>query len=163
MAKTMTYQEFLENETIIKSTNETLDIIKQDPVAMKMIDAAKTVEELYEATKHFITVTWEEFKKFFDCTFDYFSSPKVAVNDEMLDNVVGGWSITSFFNNLSEKARCVANIVLGVAVMAGGVGVAMLGVAFGGPVVAGLGLLVGVGSVVYGSVLLGQGIDGLID
>ncbi len=161
MEKTISYQEFMENETVKKSTGEVLEAIKKDPVAMKMIDAAKTVEELYEATKRFITVAWEDFKKVFANTFAYYSSPKAALEDEVLDDVVGGWSFSGFFNSISKKATCIAAVVVGAAVVVAGAALALTCVAVAGPVGAAVGALAGIGVAAYGFVLLTQGAEGL--
>ncbi len=162
MEKTITYQEFMENETVKKGTGEVLDVIKQDPVAMKMISAAKTVEELYEATKRFVATSWEDFKKFFANTFAYYSSNKTALEDEVLDSVVGGWSFSSFFNSISQKVTCVAAVVVGVAVAAAGLGLAVTCMAVAGPVGIIVGAFAGAGVAAYGIMLVDQGLDGLM-
>ncbi len=154
MEKTITYNELMENETVKKSTDEVLSAIEKDAEAMKLIEAASTVEDMYEATKRYLKIAFEDFKKFFACTVEYFTSQKAVLNDEMLDNVVGGWSISGFFNSISEKAKCIACVVVGAAVCVAGGALALTSIALGGPVGAAIGGLAGTAVVGYGYTMI---------
>lgn len=154
MEKTMTYKEFMENETVKKSTAEVMAAIEQDPEAMKLLDAATTVEDMFEATKRYVKIAWEDFKKLFANTVDYFSVQKAALRDEVLDNVVGGWSFSSFFDSISKKAQCIACVVVGAAVVVAGGALALTSIALGGPVGAVVGALAGTAVVGYGFTMI---------
>ena len=161
MEKTMTYNELMENETVKKGTADVMAVIEKDPEAMKLIDAADTVEGLYEVTKRYLQIAWEDFKKVFADTMDYLTSAKTALNDEVLDNVVGGWSISGFFNNLSKKTLCVACMVVGAAVAAASATLAFTAVAVGGPVGALVGTVVGTLGFTYGAYMVSKGASDL--
>ncbi len=66
-----------------------LATIQQDPVTEKLIAAANTVEDLYEAMKKYTKMTLADFKHFFKEVLEYLVGDKTALNDELLDNVVG--------------------------------------------------------------------------
>ena len=150
MEKTMTYNELMENEAVTKGAADVIAAIEKDAEAMKLIDAADTVEGLYEATKRFLQITWEDFKKVFISTMDYLMPQKTALQDEVLDNVVGGWSISGFFSSLSQKAKCVARIVLGASLAVACGALAVTAVVFGGPVGAVVGGVAGTVGFAYG-------------
>ncbi len=161
MEKTMTYNELMENEAVKKGTADVLAIIEKDPEAMKLIDAADTVEGLYEATKRYLKIAWEDFKKVFASTMDYLTSQKTALHDEVLDNVVGGWSFSGWFNSLSKKVQCVACIVVGATLAVASGALAVTAVALGGPVGAVVGGLAGVAGFTYGANMVAKGISEL--
>ena len=161
MEKTMTYNEFMENETVKKETAELLSVIEQDVEAMKLIDAADTVESLYEATKRYVQLAWEDFKKVFSDAMGYLSSAKTVLQDEVLDNVVGGWSFSGFFNSLSKKVQCVACIVVGATLAVASGALAVTSVVFAGPVGAVVGGLAGVAGFAYGANMVCKGIADL--
>ncbi len=162
MEKAMTYNEFMENETVKKGTADVLAAIEADPEAMKLIDAADTVEGLYEATKRYLQIAWEDFKKVFADTMDYLTSQKAELDDEVLDNVVGGWSLSGFFNNISKKAMCVACIVVGSAVAVASAALAFTAVAVAGPVGCVVGTLVGTMGFTYGAYMVSKGASDLV-
>ena len=123
---------------------------------MKLIDAAKTVEDLYEATKRFIKMKFEDFKVVFQNTFSYFSSAKAALSDEILDDVAGGWSLSSVFSSISKKALCIAGCVIGGAICVAGCVLGAAIVATTGPIGVIGGSAVIMGSVGYGGALFAK-------
>lgn len=144
MADTMTYEELMNNEKMQAGMADFVESVQKDSVLMPLIEAAQTVEDMFNITKKYLQVTFAEFKNLFKQAVDYFSADKVALADEMLDDVVGGWSLSGWFKSNVEKIKCVGAIVgafaLGAAV--GVLGGMMIGV--GGPI----GGLLGVAGVV---------------
>ena len=73
---------------------------------------------------------WENMKKLFAEVTDYFKADKVELSDDTLDCVVGGWSLSGFWNKY-KKAIISTAIIVGCAValgvVTGGVG-AVVGV-----------------------------------
>ncbi len=161
METTMTYNELMENETVKKGAADVMAAIEKDAEGMKLIDAADTVEGLYEATKRYLKITWEDFKKVFASTMDYLTSSKTALQDEVLDNVVGGWSFNSWFSSLSKKVQCVACIVVGATLAVASGALAVTAVVFAGPVGAAVGGLAGVAGFAYGANMVYKGIADL--
>ncbi len=147
MANAMTYEELMNNEKVQKGMEDFVASVQQDSALMKIIDAAKTVEDMFEITKTFCKVTFEQFKSLFQQAADYLSSDKAVLADEMLDDVVGGWSLSSWFSSNVEKIKCVGAIagafVLGATF--GVLGGAMIAV--GGP----LGGFIGVAAAAAGT------------
>ena len=130
----------VENVSVEKAVNyegakEALDkiweMVEANPVSMKLLEAAQTVEDMYEIAKEYVAIKFSDFKVLFDKTVDYFKEPKTALSDEVMDSVVGGWSISGFFNKWKKEiiattiaVGCtVAGIAIG-AVLGGWVGAA---------------------------------------
>ena len=137
MAETMTFEEGMAQETTRENMVKVYNYMETDSVVMKLIEAAKTVEDMYEAAKHFVQMKFEDFKLLLERTADYFSSPKAVLPDEMLDSVAGGWSFGSLFSSISKKAWCIAGCVAGAVTALGslaGMTVACTLIATTGPV-----------------------------
>ena len=162
MAETMTYSEIMENETVRKGMDEMKAALEADPVTMKLLDAAKNVEDMYEVAKKYMQLKFEDFKKAFHMTVDYFFAPKEALADEVLDNVAGGsFFFRDLFNSLSKKAQCIAGCIAGGLIILGGAAVGAAGVAFGGVLGAVAGAAVLGGSVYAASQIWKDSINGL--
>lgn len=118
------------------------EIMAADPEISSMIDASKSVEDVFDVVKKFINITINEFKVVFQKTVDWFNKDKAVVPDEMLDSVAGG----GFWGNLWDKIKKpVVAVGIIVSCTAAGIG---LGAAFGGflgaPVGGVVGLVVGI-------------------
>ena len=90
------------------------EAMSRDTVVDKMIEAAQTVEDLYQVVMRYGSMKFEEFKALCSDVMDYFRGPKVALDDEIMDAVVGG----GFWGNLWNKCKTVvaavgAGIVVG--------------------------------------------------
>ena len=123
----------MESEAGKKAEAKLTEVMESNPVVSKLVKAAETVEDAYQIAKEYFTMKFEEFKVLFDRTVNYFKESKAELSDEVLDNVVGGWSFSGFWNEYKEKiiktAFVVACAAAGVAigVMTGGLGGALLG------------------------------------
>ena len=148
MAEAMTSKEFSENKTVKESMAQMTDIIEADSEAMKLIEAARTVEDMWEVTKRFVKLGFEEFKNFFRNTVDYFSSPKAELPDEVLDNVAGGWSLTGLFSNIAKKTACVVACVACAAGFVTSLALGVVAATVAGPV----GMIAGCGFAAVGMV-----------
>ncbi len=134
----------IENEEAVKAAEKMQAALEADPEVSVLMKAAETVEDVYEIIKRFSKATLAQVKVLFDKTVDYFKESKAELSDETLDNVVGGWSLSSWWNK--NKAAIVGWTVFGVCcavgVIAGaatfGLGGAAVGLVMGG-VVGGLG------------------------
>lgn len=128
----------------VEGTHEVVDkmiaVMEENPVAKKLMDAAQTLEDMYAVTKEYVEMKLEDFKVIFNKTVDYFKESKTELPDEVMDTVVGGWSLGSFVNKWKRQIlatcillECVATgVLIGAAV--GGPAGALVG-AFGGLVV----------------------------
>ncbi len=112
------------------------EIMSADPKVGALMEAAKTVEDAYEAVKTFLKVKWEEFKVVFQKTVDYFKEDKMALDDEVLNSVAGG-----SWGNFWEKCKKALAAVTVVACIAGGA--AIIGFDVAGPIGAAIGAVVG--------------------
>lgn len=92
--------------------------LEENPVTQKLMEAAQTVEDVFQIVKEFAKTTLEDFKLIWDKTLDYFKNEKAELSDEVMDSVVGGWSFSSFWNKF-KKPIIAAGIV--VACVAGGI------------------------------------------
>ena len=117
-------------------------LVHADPKANALLEAAESVEDVYHVIKRFIDVTLDQVKTAFHKTVDYFKGSRVALDDETLDNVVGGWSFSSWWNKYKDAVTMVTGVVL-----IASIGVALGAVTFGvgGAIIGGI-----AGSVVGG-------------
>ena len=98
--------------------------MEANPVLNKVLDAAESIEDMYQVAKCYFEVTLEDFKILMNKTIEFFKSPKVKLEDEMMDCVVGGWSFGNFWNKY-KKVIISAAIIAGVAAITGGLGAAV--------------------------------------
>ncbi len=140
MAEAMTVNEFMENEEIKQGMDNLVAAMEKDAATMKLAEAAETVEDLYQITKRFVQMTFEDFKKVFRLVADYFTADKTEIADEILDDVVGGWSLSGWFKKNANKLACVAGCIASVGAIVGGLALGGAMIVFGGPIGLGLGL-----------------------
>ncbi len=115
--------------------------LEADPEVSLLVKAAETVEDVYEIVKRYSKATLEQVKVLFEKTVDYFKETKAILADEVLDNVVGGWSLSSWWNK--NKAFIVGGVVLVACVAVGTVVGAVTGGVAGAMVGFGIGVVVG--------------------
>ncbi len=140
----------LSSEGVDEKVEQVKDILESVPEVNVLMKAAETVEDVYEIVKKFSKATFEQVKEIFEQAVDYYKQSKAVLTDEMLDNVVGGWSFSQFWSQnkgfVVGAAVFVASIVTGA--VAGAVVAGPLGAAAGalGGLVAGvmLGVIAGV-------------------
>ncbi len=113
--------EILEKEEHKKQVEALQAAFGANEEAMKRLNAVNSVEDAYEIFKEFVTLKLEDFKVLFHKTVDYFKGDKVALQDEVLDSIAGGWSLSSWWNEYKQE------IVAGVII----VGCAAVGLAIG--------------------------------
>ncbi len=133
----------------VEGTHEAVDkmvaIIEENPVTKKLMEAAETLEDMYAVTKEYMEMKFEDFKVLFNKTVDYFKESKTELPDEVMDNVVGGWSLGSFVNKWKRQIIATCILLEGVAT-----GV-LVGAAVGGPAGAVAGAFVGLIAGVVGT------------
>ncbi len=154
MEHTITFGDMMADEQMQQKMDTLVEAMEKDPVMMKIVEAAKTVEDMYEITKSFIKVTFEDFKKVFRQVTDYFSSDKAALSDEILDDVVGGWSLSNLFGSATEKIKCIAGCIGGAALMWAGIGLGMTLCIIGGPGGVAAGLTVAAAGLIGGAQMI---------
>ena len=120
VAEVMSHQE---NQSAAEQLKAALEA---NPAVSQMMEAAQSVEEMYDSVKEYISLKLEDFKVLFDKTIEYFKGPKVALEDEMMECVVGGWSFSNFWNKY-KKTICAVVVVAGMAVLGAAAG-AVIGV-----------------------------------
>ena len=124
--------------------------MEANPVLNKVLEAAKSIEDMYQVAKCYLDIKLEDFKILMNKTADYFKSPKIKLEDDMMECVVGGWDIGGFWNKY-KKVIISAAIIAGVAAITGGLGAAV------GPALV-VGLVDATTAVVSGAACTGIGI-----
>lgn len=101
------------------------------PEIRPLMEAAKSIEDAYEVAKKFVTVKYEIFKQMCMDALGYFAEDKMTLADATLDEVVGG---SNWFTECWEKCKgtVITVAVMGVCVVAGAVGGAVIGCGLGG-------------------------------
>ncbi len=122
-------------EGAAQSVSDMVVALESEPKVKKLLDVARTVEDMYQAVKDYVSLKLEDFKVLFQKSVDYFKESKAALADEVLDNVVGGgWG----FSLRWQKLALAATLLIG-----GIVEGALIGAAVGGPIGAGFGAFAG--------------------
>ncbi len=113
--------------------------MEADTVVNKMMEAAETVEDMYEVAKRYIQIKFEDFRQVFNDAMDYFKGSKVELDDEVMECVAGGFSWGKFWNTFKKVAIAVAVgvVVVGASVVTAGVAGAVVGAAVGAVTTAG--------------------------
>ncbi len=129
-------------EGVGDAVHKIVAVLEENPAVKALMDAAETVEDMYAAAKEYVQMKLEDFKVLWDKTAAYFKESKAALPDEVMDTVVGGWSISGFFNKW--KKEIVATVIaVGCTVggaIAGGLLAGPVGVVAGAVVGAGVGI-----------------------
>ncbi len=128
---------FMANETAAANVSKIEAAFDQDKEASALLDAAKSLQDVYHLVKRYVVVKFEDFSALFSDVLSYLKEDKAVLPDETLDCVVGGSFFDKIWNSVKTK---VTSIILG-AVIGGAVG------AVAGACVAG-----GVGAIVGGAV-----------
>ncbi len=129
--------------------------LEADPEVSLLVKAAETVEDVYEIVKKFSTATLEQVKVLFRKTVDYYQEAKAVLSDEMLDNVVGGWSLARFWRE--NKALIIGGAVFVASVAVG----AIAGFCTAGPLGAAAGALGGAAAGVALAAIAGKVVNAL--
>ncbi len=77
--------------------------LEKDPEAGALLKAMQSIEDVYDFVKRYAKVKFEAVKEMFNDAVNYFKEDKVALKDEMLDNVVGGGFWSNLWNNKIVK------------------------------------------------------------
>ena len=133
----------LASEGIQEKVEQVKELLKSVPEVDLLMKAAETVEDVYEIVKKFSTATFEQVKVIFQKTWDYYKESKALLTDEILDNVVGGFSFSKLW------ASC-KDVVIGASVFVASIVVgAVAGACIAGPIGAVAGAVCGVGVGVF--------------
>lgn len=110
---------------------EMLQKMEADPITSRIMEAAETVEDMYEAAKRYISIKLDEFKELFDEALGYYDK-KTKLSDEDMEMIVGGsWSDIW---NKCKKVALAAVVVVGVVALSAataGVAAGVIGAAAG--------------------------------
>ena len=129
--------------------------MEADTVANKLMEAAETVEDMYEVAKRYIQIKFEDFRQVFNEAMDYFKGSKVELDDEVMECVAGGFSWSKLWNTVKKVAiaAAVGVAVVGACVVTGGVAGAVLGATVGA--IAGTGVAAGATTGLIGGMIGG--------
>ncbi len=129
--------------------------MEADTVVNKLMEAAETVEDMYEVAKRYIQIKFEDFRQAFNEAMDYLKGSKVELDDDIMECVAGGFSWGGLWNTLKKVAVAVAvgAVVVGACVVTGGVAGAVLGATVGA--IAGTGVAAGATTGIIGGMITG--------
>ncbi len=125
---------FMANETIYENVGKIEAVIEEDKETCALLDAAKSVEDVFSAVKKYVVMKYEAFTELFDDVMNYFKEDKAELSDETLDCVVGGWSWSGLWQHVKRNATA---ILIGAAVGAA------VGAVAGAATAAGVGAIIG--------------------
>ena len=128
----------LASDGIQEKVEQVKELMESVPEVNVLMKAAETVEDVYEIVKKFSTATFEQVKVIFEKTVTYYKETKAVLTDEVLDNVVGGWSLSKWWNDYK-------GFIVGASVFVASVAVgAVAGFCVAGPLGAAAGALGGI-------------------
>ena len=61
----------MENADVRQQSKELLAKLEADPVVNGMMEAAETIEDMYEVAKRYVTMKLEDFRQLFEEAMDY--------------------------------------------------------------------------------------------
>ncbi len=156
MENTMTFAEMMKDEKVQEGVENLKAKLAEDTAVKKLVEAAETVEDMYEIAKRYVQVKLEDFKRIYQEVKDYYSSAKAIIQDEVLDNVAGGrgWNFVGW-----NKLTCICGCIVGAAIAVVGVGIGATVAILGGPIATVAGVALGVGSVVAGGTIIKENIE----
>ena len=96
------------NEKSMEGIRQLEAALKADPKVGVLLEAAEDVKDVFQAVRKFLKVKFEVFETYFNEAMDYFKEDKVALQDEMLENVAGGFTLSTLWNRLKTIATAVA-------------------------------------------------------
>lgn len=126
--------EIATNEKAMEGVKQMEDFLTADPEVNALLEAAEDIKGAFNAVKKFVTVKFEVFENYCREAMDYFKEDKVALQDEMLDCVAGGFSWSAMWKKVAAVTIC--------AVIGAGLG-ALAGAGTAGPVGAIVGAVAG--------------------
>ncbi len=159
--KVTTLEEFLALDKAKETIKQVEEILDKDAESVALIEEADCEEDMWDVFKKYITAPIEHFKEAIGAVTEYFKSDKVALSDETMDNVVGGWSFSNFWNKYKKVIIAATITVVASAAFVATAGAAIGCVAAAGAAStitagagAGIGALVGwcVGAVAGGGI-----------
>lgn len=86
-------------------------VMEADPEASVLMNAIHSLEDAYAFVKRYAEISFESFKEVFTDAVNYFKEDKAVLQDEVLDNVVGGFSWSSLWNNKIVKYAVAVTVV----------------------------------------------------
>lgn len=104
------------------AAGQVMAAFESNPVVSQMLDAAQSIEDMYEAIKEYIGLKLEDFKVICNKTIDFLKGPKAKLDDDTMELVVGGFSCASAWNGF-KKAVCAVAVISAMAVVGGAAGV----------------------------------------
>ncbi len=130
-AKGISLKDFLDMEKTKETIKQAQEILTGDAETAALIEKAESEEDLYEVFKKYVTAPVQYMKRLLHGVTEYFKADKVALSDETMDNVVGGWSFSNFWKTYKSVIISAA-IVVCVAGAVCATGGAAIGAAVGG-------------------------------
>lgn len=146
MERTMAAPGAVENLEIVAS------VLENNPETGPAMKAIHSLEDLYHFVTRFAKVKMEVVKEVFMDAVNYFKEDKVALEDAVLDTVVGGGFWSTIWNSSITRYAVATAVIVGCG-LAGLVAGSVVG-AIGGPTASGAGAIIGaIGGVLGGLVI----------
>ncbi len=115
----------LDSEKSEEALAKMKEVMHSDPEVQDLVEKAETPEDMYDVFKRFVSMPLEAFKKLFHSVTEYFKKDKVALSDETMDAVVGGWSFGQFWNAYKERIIGGVIVIAAAGLMFTGLGAAV--------------------------------------
>lgn len=114
VAEMMSYGEIQEAVEELKAT------LESNPAVGQMIDAAQSLEEMYESMKDYIGMKLEDFKVVFHKAVAFVTGPKTKLEDDMMESVAGGSTYLKDYRDFKKSAKgTIQNTIIAVALVVG--------------------------------------------
>ena len=137
--------------------------LAQDAEAAAIMEKSNSVEDMFKVVSRYFKLKFEDFKEAYNKAVNYFTEPKTQLDDDVMDNIVGGGICDWFKKNwktIASVAVTVAIVGVGVAMCATGVGLIGAGLVAEGIIGIGTGGLVGTMGVYTTAHVIGDAVKG---
>ena len=117
----------MENAGAREQAQEILAELQANPATNALMEAAKTVEDMYEVAKSYVDMSLEAFRNAFAAAMDYCNDSKQELDDAAMECIVGGsWGDAwNMFKKVALATVIVAGVVAACAITGGAAGAAV--------------------------------------
>lgn len=117
----------MENAGAREQAQEILAELQANPAANALMEAAKTVEDMYEVAKSYVDMSLEAFRNAFAAAMDYCNDSKQELDDDAMECIVGGsWGDAwNMFKKVALATVIIAGVAAACAITGGAAGAAL--------------------------------------
>lgn len=104
-----------------------MQAMAENPVVNQLMEAAETIEDMYQVAKHYVQITFDKFAELYESATNFYKE-KTELSDDTMEAVIGGASFWKWVKRIAVATAVVVAVAAACALTAGAAG-AIAGVA----------------------------------